>query len=194
MDYLRDPATIYARSFEMIRAEADFARIPENARHIATRVIHACGMVEIVDDLIISKDFTPAAMNALQLGAPIFVATAERCFDVVDVEVGGLARDLPSSRRIDGGGIDDQCAGATSRDHALAVGGIVVAVGHDDIFVLCLEKHLVQNRLAAVAFIRMPDVAHREVCEFSEIFYNLASPLVGAVIGDEQLKILERLV
>jgi precorrin-8X/cobalt-precorrin-8 methylmutase len=73
MDYLRDPAAIYARSFEMIRAEADFARIPENARHIATRVIHACGMVEIVDDLIISEDFTPAAMQALQAGAPIFV-------------------------------------------------------------------------------------------------------------------------
>ena len=73
MDYLRDPSAIYARSFEMIRAEADFTRIPENARHIATRVIHACGMVEIVDDLIITEDFTPAAMTAMRMGAPIFV-------------------------------------------------------------------------------------------------------------------------
>jgi precorrin-8X/cobalt-precorrin-8 methylmutase len=73
MDYLRDPTAIYARSFEMIRAEADFTRIPENARHIATRVIHACGMIEIVDDLIISEDFTPSAMKALQSAAPIFV-------------------------------------------------------------------------------------------------------------------------
>lgn len=73
MDYLRDPAAIYARSFEMIRAEADFAQLPENARHIATRVIHACGMVEIAGDLVITEDFAPAAMKALQSAAPIFV-------------------------------------------------------------------------------------------------------------------------
>ena len=73
MDYLRDPAAIYARSFEMIRAEADFSRIPENARHIATRVIHSCGMVDIVADLIITPDFAPVAIRALNSGAPIFV-------------------------------------------------------------------------------------------------------------------------
>ncbi len=73
MDYLRDPAAIYARSFEMIRAEVDFSRIPENARHIATRVIHSCGMVDIVADLIITPDFAPVAIRALNSGAPVFV-------------------------------------------------------------------------------------------------------------------------
>ena len=93
MDYLRDPAAIYARSFEMIRTEADFASIPENARHIATRVIHACGMVEIVDDLTISEDFTPAAMNALQSGAPIFV-------DAEMVRHGIIARQIKTGNEI----------------------------------------------------------------------------------------------
>ena len=73
MDYLRDPAAIYARSFEMIRAEANFSSIPENARHIATRIIHACGMLDIVDDLVISPEFAEAATNALNNTAPIFV-------------------------------------------------------------------------------------------------------------------------
>jgi precorrin-8X/cobalt-precorrin-8 methylmutase len=73
MDYLRDPAAIYARSFEMIRAETDLSSIPETARSIATRVIHACGMVEIVGDLIFSADFVDAASKALEAGAPIFV-------------------------------------------------------------------------------------------------------------------------
>ncbi len=73
MDYLRDPAAIYARSFEMIRAEANFAQIPENARHIATRIIHACGMVDIVEDLIITPGFAEAATKALNNKAPIFV-------------------------------------------------------------------------------------------------------------------------
>jgi precorrin-8X/cobalt-precorrin-8 methylmutase len=72
MDYLRNPSAIYARSFEMIRAEADFASIPENARNIATRVIHACGMIEITADLQFSNDFEPAAREALEAGAPIF--------------------------------------------------------------------------------------------------------------------------
>ncbi len=73
MDYLRDPAAIYARSFEMIRAEANFVQIPENARHIATRIIHACGMVDIVEDLIITPGFAEAATKALNNKAPIFV-------------------------------------------------------------------------------------------------------------------------
>jgi precorrin-8X/cobalt-precorrin-8 methylmutase len=93
MDYLRDPAAIYARSFEMIRAEADFARIPENAQHIATRVIHSCGMVEITDDLIFSKDFAPAATAALQSGAPIFV-------DAEMVRHGIIARQIKSGNEI----------------------------------------------------------------------------------------------
>jgi precorrin-8X/cobalt-precorrin-8 methylmutase len=93
MDYLRDPSAIYARSFEMIRAEADFASIPENARHIATRVVHACGMVEIVDDLIITDDFTSAAMKALQAGATIFV-------DAEMVRHGIIARQIKSGNEI----------------------------------------------------------------------------------------------
>jgi precorrin-8X/cobalt-precorrin-8 methylmutase len=93
MDYLRDPSAIYARSFEMIRAEADFASIPENARHIATRVIHACGMVEIVTDLLISDDFKHAAMKALHAGAPIFV-------DAEMVRHGIIARQIKTGNEI----------------------------------------------------------------------------------------------
>lgn len=71
--YLSDPSAIYARSFEMIRAEADLTQIPENARDIAIRIIHACGMVEIVEDLLISPNFADAATAALGNGKPILV-------------------------------------------------------------------------------------------------------------------------
>jgi precorrin-8X/cobalt-precorrin-8 methylmutase len=73
MDYLRNPAAIYAKSFEMISAEADLAQIPENARHVATRIIHACGMVDVADEIVISEDFVPAAISALKSGCPVFV-------------------------------------------------------------------------------------------------------------------------
>lgn len=93
MDYLRDPAAIYARSFELIRAEVDFERIPASARYIATRIIHACGMVDIVDDLVISADFTDAATNALVNKAPIFV-------DAEMVRHGIIARQIKSGNDI----------------------------------------------------------------------------------------------
>jgi precorrin-8X/cobalt-precorrin-8 methylmutase len=72
-DYLRDPAAIYQRSFEIIRAEADFSNLPPDAEPVATRVIHACGMPEIARDLRISPDFVSAAKRALAGGCPVLV-------------------------------------------------------------------------------------------------------------------------
>jgi precorrin-8X/cobalt-precorrin-8 methylmutase len=73
ISYLRDPKAIYARSFEIIRAEADFSKLPKEAHTIATRVIHACGMPEISADLRITADFLKVANRAIQNGLPIFV-------------------------------------------------------------------------------------------------------------------------
>ncbi len=73
ISYLRDPKAIYARSFEIIKGEADFSKLPKEAHGIATRVIHACGMPEIAADLRISPDFLKAANRAIQNGLPIFV-------------------------------------------------------------------------------------------------------------------------
>jgi precorrin-8X/cobalt-precorrin-8 methylmutase len=93
MDYIRDPSAIYARSYEMIRAEADLQRFPENARGIATRVIHSCGMIDIVDDLIITDDFVNAATSALAAKKPIFVDVEMVCHGIIprflpkDVEI-----------------------------------------------------------------------------------------------------------
>lgn len=73
ISYLRDPKAIYQRSFEIIRTEADFSRIPKEAHGIATRIIHACGMPEVAADLRISPDFLKAANKAIQNGMPILV-------------------------------------------------------------------------------------------------------------------------
>lgn len=71
--YLKDPAAIYARSFEIIRAEADFSNLPADAEPIAVRVIHACGMPEITAGLRISADFVTGARRAIAAGKPILV-------------------------------------------------------------------------------------------------------------------------
>lgn len=70
-DYIRDGAAIYARSFAIIRAEADLARFSPEEERVAVRIIHACGMVEIARDIIMSLSFARSAMSALAAGAPI---------------------------------------------------------------------------------------------------------------------------
>ncbi len=87
--YIRDPAEIYARSFEIIRNEADLTSIPDDAQAIAVRIIHACGMPEIASDLAITADFAKAAQKALTDKRPILV-------DVEMVRHGIIARQLPA--------------------------------------------------------------------------------------------------
>lgn len=69
--YLRDGAAIYARSFSIIRQEADLARFSDAEATIAVRMIHACGLVEAAAAIEFSADFVAAARSALTSGAPI---------------------------------------------------------------------------------------------------------------------------
>jgi precorrin-8X/cobalt-precorrin-8 methylmutase len=69
--YVRDGAEIYRRSFATIRAEADLARLPPDVAQVAVRMIHACGQVDLVDDIGFSPGVVTAARAALRAGAPI---------------------------------------------------------------------------------------------------------------------------
>jgi precorrin-8X/cobalt-precorrin-8 methylmutase len=69
--YIRDGAEIYRNSFAIIRAEANLSRFKQNEEKVAVRIIHACGMVDIVDDLLMSPTFAASASEALLRGAPI---------------------------------------------------------------------------------------------------------------------------
>jgi len=71
MEYVRDGAEIYRRSFATIRAEADLSRLPADVARVAVRMIHACGMVDLVDDIAHSAGVVTAARKALLGGAPI---------------------------------------------------------------------------------------------------------------------------
>ncbi|MCQ2030030.1 precorrin-8X methylmutase [Stutzerimonas zhaodongensis] len=71
LDYIRDGQEIYRRSFATIRAEADLSAIPPDMEKLAVRVIHACGMVDIVSELAFSPGAGAAGRAALHAGAPI---------------------------------------------------------------------------------------------------------------------------
>jgi precorrin-8X/cobalt-precorrin-8 methylmutase len=71
LNYLKDGAEIYRRSFATIRAEADLSRFTSEEEHVAVRMIHACGMVEIAADIVFSDGAVDQARRALRQGAPI---------------------------------------------------------------------------------------------------------------------------
>lgn len=70
-DYVKDPAEIYRQSFATIEAEARLDALPEQLRAVARRMIHACGMTDLVDDLAWHGDPVAAARRAIAGGAPI---------------------------------------------------------------------------------------------------------------------------
>ncbi|TQS45640.1 precorrin-8X methylmutase [Cryptosporangium phraense] len=91
--YIRDGAEIYRRSFATIRAEADLGGLPDDVARVAVRMIHSCGMVDLVDDLAFSAGAVPAAVAALRAGAPIFC-------DAQMVAAGVTRRRLPASNDV----------------------------------------------------------------------------------------------
>ena len=69
--YEADGAQIYRDSFATIRSEARLVGLPDDVARVAVRMIHACGMVDLVDDLEASSNAVKAARAALLAGAPI---------------------------------------------------------------------------------------------------------------------------
>ncbi|MFC0602403.1 precorrin-8X methylmutase [Streptomyces palmae] len=70
-EYEKDGAEIYRQSFATIRAEADLTGLPADVSQVAVRMIHACGMVDLVRDLGYTPEVVSRARAALRAGAPI---------------------------------------------------------------------------------------------------------------------------
>ncbi|MFF4776030.1 precorrin-8X methylmutase [Microtetraspora fusca] len=93
IDYIRDGAEIYRRSFATIRAESDLSGMPPGVARVAVRMIHACGMVDLVNDLAWSPGVVTAAREALLAGAPILC-------DAMMVASGVTRRRLPADNEV----------------------------------------------------------------------------------------------
>jgi len=70
-EYEKDGAAIYRQSFATIRAEATLAGLPADVAQVAVRMIHACGQVNLVEDLAFSPAVVQQARDALNAGAPV---------------------------------------------------------------------------------------------------------------------------
>ncbi|MEV3931054.1 MULTISPECIES: precorrin-8X methylmutase [unclassified Streptomyces] len=91
--YEKDGPAIYRQSFATIRAEADLAGLPADVSQVAVRMIHACGMVDLVRDLVFSPNAVADARAALRSGAPILC-------DVAMVASGVTRKRLPADNEV----------------------------------------------------------------------------------------------
>ena len=90
--YVRDGAEIYRRSFATIRAEADLDGLDPVLERVVVRMIHACGMVDLADDVAASPGFGAAGDAALRAGAPILCDTSMVASGVTRVAAAGGQR------------------------------------------------------------------------------------------------------
>jgi precorrin isomerase len=113
MEYLRDPAEITRRSFEIVRSEADLAALPAALAGVAVRLVHACGMPDIVGELAWRPGVAEQTRAALAAGAPVLADCRMVADGVIrerlpaknsvictldDPEVPALARSLGTTR------------------------------------------------------------------------------------------------
>jgi precorrin-8X/cobalt-precorrin-8 methylmutase len=133
-DYLRDPAAICRASFATIRKEAGIERLPREMQALATRLVHACAMPDIVDELAWTPGAIDAGRRALAAGRPVLVDSL--------MVAGGIRRDrLRADNAIvctlRDPGIAERAAAASTTRSAAAVelwrnhlSGAVVAIGN----------------------------------------------------------------
>jgi len=133
IDYLRDPAEIYRRSFAAIRAEAALDRLPADVALLALRMVHACGMPDIVDDLQYSPGAGDAGRAAIAR-ATIFcdsqmVASGVQASRLDDPARVVCALDAPAARRVAAAERTTRSAAAV-RLWRTDLGGSIVAIGN----------------------------------------------------------------
>src|ERR1700757_3545408 len=71
MNYVKDGAAIYRESFSIIRSEADLSAFQSDLARVVVRMIHACGMTDLPQDVQASPDAAAAGIHALLAGAPL---------------------------------------------------------------------------------------------------------------------------
>lgn len=91
--YIRDGKDIYARSFSIIRSEANLSTFTAEQEAVCVRMIHAAGQTDLADDIEFSPACVVAARKALRKGSPILT-------DVTMVASGITRSRLPANNMV----------------------------------------------------------------------------------------------
>ena len=159
LDYVRDGAEIYRRSFATIRAEARLDHLPTDVARVAVRMIHSCGMTDLVEDLAFSPDAVSRARAALLAGAPIYC-------DAQMVASGITRSRLPADNEVictlNAPGVPElaqrlgNTRSAAAIEHWDRIGGSVVAIGNAPTALFRLLELLHQGLPRPAAILGLP--------------------------------------
>ena len=158
--YVKDPAEIHRRSFAAIRAEANLAGLPVDVAAVVVRMIHTCGMADLLDDLGYSPDVITKGRAALEMGAPVLC-------DATMVAVGVSRSRLPADNEVFCSLNDERVPGlaarlGTTRSAAALelwrdrLAGAVVAIGNAPTALFRLLELLDAGAPAPAAIIGVP--------------------------------------
>ena len=159
MAYLKNPDEIYRESFAAIRRECDLSTIPPEMEKITLRMVHACGIPDVIDDLAWQGDVSAAAAASLLSGHGIYV-------DSTMVAAGLMKKYLPASAKIRCS-LDDPktslmaVAGQTTRSAAAVdlwdnILGSIVVIGNAPTALFRLLERMEQENLRPAAIIAVP--------------------------------------
>jgi len=158
--YLRDPDAIYRESFAIIRREAKLAHLPADIADIAVRLIHACGMTDIAEELAFTPEVATRGRGALAEGAPILCDSAMVAAGIMraklparneivctldDARVSALARSLKTTR-----------SAAAVELWAEHLDGAVVAIGNAPTALFHLLERLEREPQRPAAILAFP--------------------------------------
>ena len=159
--YEKDPAAIYRRSFEIVRAETDLSRFDADEAEVAVRLVHACGMPEIAPDLVFSPGAVAAGRAALAAGTPIICDAAMVAHGVTPKvlpagnEVVNLIRDsrLPDLAKAEGTTLS---AAQVTTLWQKQLEGAVVAIGNAPTALFRLMESILAGGLCPAVILGFP--------------------------------------
>jgi len=129
--------------------------------NIARRLIHTCGDVDILPQLVLSAAAVEAGITALRRGAPVFTDTEMACCGIPKRRMGALgttARPLLSLPGIHERASREKCtrARAALLEAAPLLPDAIVAIGNAPTALLTLLEMLAQGLAAPALIIGMP--------------------------------------
>ena len=158
--YKKNPEEIYKASFATVVQEANLDRFPYGLDKLATRVIHACGMIDVADRLAFSERAFTAGTYALASGAPILC-------DCEMVAAGITRRFLPADNQVTVT-LNDACVPAlaktlsTTRSAAAVtlwepyLDGAIIAIGNAPTALFAVLELIERTRIQPAAILGFP--------------------------------------
>jgi len=86
--YEKSPNAIYKKSFATVREETNLSQFSNQLHAPIIRMIHACGMIDLIDDIKATPNVAGLVRLAIQQGGPVLC-------DCEMVKAGIITRNLP---------------------------------------------------------------------------------------------------